>query len=206
MSPRAAWPLASSNEIATGVPVRDADTTQTCRSRASAICTAGLAGSASAVRPIGTRLAPPTRRSGAHRQAVRGERFFQDPERSRSQAVEAEQFGLASVRDVRQPADTDRSERPRRWRSDLGKIIVRHVLMFAGRPPVACSKSAAPAFGDTDVGQASDVVLRSGTQDRARSADLAHRRSVPGSGGRERARFDAPMCCQGSTPGVLADQ
>jgi hypothetical protein len=126
-------------------------------------------------RAIGTRLAPPTRRSGAHRQAVRGERFFQDPERSRSKAVEAEQFGLASVRDVRQPGDTDRSERPRRWRSDLGKIIVRHVLMLAGRPPVACSKSTEPAFGDTDMGQASDVVRRSGTQDLARSAARCYR-------------------------------
>jgi len=82
-------------------------------------------------------LRPESRRSRAHRQVVLGERFFQDPERSRSKAVEAEQFGLASVGDVRQLGDTDRSEGPRRWRSDLGKVIVRHVLMFACRPPLA---------------------------------------------------------------------
>jgi hypothetical protein len=82
-------------------------------------------------------LRPEIRRSWAHRQIVRGERLFQDPERSRSKAVKAEQFGLASVRDVRQLGDTDRSEGPRRWRSDLGKVIVWHVLMFACRPPLA---------------------------------------------------------------------
>jgi hypothetical protein len=49
-------------------------------------CALGARGSTSAERAIGMRLAPPTRRSGAHRQAVRGERFFQDPERSRSNA------------------------------------------------------------------------------------------------------------------------
>jgi hypothetical protein len=90
-------------------------------------------------------LRPESRRSRAHRQVVRGERFFQDPERSRSKAVKAEQFGLASVRDVRQLGDTDRSEGPRRWRSDLGKVIVRHVLMFACRPPLARWNRADPA-------------------------------------------------------------
>jgi hypothetical protein len=133
------------------------------------------------------RLAPPTRRSGAHRQAVRGERFFKDPERSRPKTVEAEQFGLASVRDLGQLGDTDRSERPRRWRSDLGKIIVRHVLMFAGRPPVACSNPRHRRLGTPTWGRPA-TFRRSGTQDRAISADLAPRRSVSAIGRAAAAR------------------